>query len=770
MIIEELRIENLFSHKNTEVRFHEGINVIVGENGSGKTSILNSIALALFKIKPEGLRFRDIIRLGAREGKVELKFRIGNRRYLIIRKISDYTSSYLYEINGNERILISKDEKTIEKILRQLLEINEDVFINSIYIRQGEIPSIIHKPPSERKKILAKILGIENLETAYKEMEKIRKVYKSRLDFLEEYRKEYERLNSEIFMRKKNLEGLKVEYKKLKSEYEKLVVEKDNIEKELEELEGKMQYIIKLRELKERLRKLNEEISFLKEKEEFVKKNREKYEEYLRLKKAYEKLKEEIIRMKEVIKSKERVKEELAKKSLELRKISREILEMENKLRENFGDINLKEISKLYKEVEDSIKLLESQREKILEETSKIKAIINQEERFLEELRMVKDRCPVCDSKIDKDKKELIMKRKVQRINEMRLNLKELNKNLEKIESEISKRDYMRKILLKYNPEYIEMLLNRKKSLEEEISLLEREIDKDFDKIIREKERMLNDLEINLKDLEKIYNRYITCVEILKEKNIETLINERDRISKEINEIVKIIGSEEEISSRINLLRKVKDEIEQRMNNLLKRISKLEGMISSEEENLKKYEKRLEEVREKIKERNVLAKFIKFLEHVRKIFGKDYLQKKIREQYIPLIEEYTKHFFKKFNISFSDIKLSEDLDITIIRGNGRLPLDSLSGGEKISLALSLRLAISRIFASKMELLILDEPTIHLDSNRKYCLINILKELRDIPQMIIVTHDKEFEQIGENLIEVYKENNMSKISQRIPTYV
>lgn len=105
----------------------------------------------------------------------------------------------------------------------------------------------------------------------------------------------------------------------------------------------------------------------------------------------------------------------------------------------------------------------------------------------------------------------------------------------------------------------------------------------------------------------------------------------------------------------------------------------------------------------------------------------------------------------------------------IFKDQGKQTMDSLSGGEKIALALSLRLAISRLFASKMELIILDEPTIHLDTNRKECLINILRDLKDIPQAIIVTHDKEFEQIGENIIDVSKEGDISKVTQRVPSF-
>ncbi|MEE9474201.1 MAG: hypothetical protein V3V36_00865, partial [Candidatus Hydrothermarchaeaceae archaeon] len=63
----------------------------------------------------------------------------------------------------------------------------------------------------------------------------------------------------------------------------------------------------------------------------------------------------------------------------------------------------------------------------------------------------------------------------------------------------------------------------------------------------------------------------------------------------------------------------------------------------------------------------------------------------------------------------------------------------------------------------MELIILDEPTIHLDSQRRRDLVEIIKKLSSIPQTIVVTHDKEFEQAADRLILVEKVRGISKVS-------
>ena len=78
-----------------------------------------------------------------------------------------------------------------------------------------------------------------------------------------------------------------------------------------------------------------------------------------------------------------------------------------------------------------------------------------------------------------------------------------------------------------------------------------------------------------------------------------------------------------------------------------------------------------------------------------------------------------------------------------------LELESLSGGEQVSIALALRLGMAHLLgASNLNFMILDEPTTHLDSERRKSLVNVLSQLTNIKennssmQFIIITHDAE----------------------------
>ncbi|HIW84264.1 MAG TPA: DNA repair protein RecN [Candidatus Dorea gallistercoris] len=76
-MLRSLHVKNLALIDEIEVEFEEGLNILTGETGAGKSIILGSVNLAL------GARYtKDMIRSGADYGFVELEFQIENPRQL----------------------------------------------------------------------------------------------------------------------------------------------------------------------------------------------------------------------------------------------------------------------------------------------------------------------------------------------------------------------------------------------------------------------------------------------------------------------------------------------------------------------------------------------------------------------------------------------------------------------------------------------------------------------------------------------------------------
>ena len=76
-MLQRLYVKNLALIDEIEVELKDGLNILTGETGAGKSIILGSVNLAL------GARYsKDMLRKGAEYGFVELNFQIENAKQL----------------------------------------------------------------------------------------------------------------------------------------------------------------------------------------------------------------------------------------------------------------------------------------------------------------------------------------------------------------------------------------------------------------------------------------------------------------------------------------------------------------------------------------------------------------------------------------------------------------------------------------------------------------------------------------------------------------
>ena len=147
------------------------------------------------------------------------------------------------------------------------------------------------------------------------------------------------------------------------------------------------------------------------------------------------------------------------------------------------------------------------------------------------------------------------------------------------------------------------------------------------------------------------------------------------------------------------------------------------------------------------------SEFSKMLERMRSmIFNRDGMVGiSLRSWALGVISQKASEYASLFNIGISRIELTEEareISITCYGRQGEIDMDSLSGGEKVAVALALRLSIAYMMGSnKLDFIILDEPTAHLDEDRRRGLVRILSEafregVGPLAQLIIITHDSE----------------------------
>jgi exonuclease SbcC len=159
---------------------------LCGDNGNGKSAIIDAMTWALWG-KARASSIDDLIYSSpaVTEMEVEFDFTVRTQLYRIIRKRSKPKkrssagqSSLDLLIAGSDgfRVISGNTmDQTQEKIIKEVLHMDYETFVNSAYLRQGNADEFTRQAPARRKEVLGNILGLaiyDLLEDRAKELAK----------------------------------------------------------------------------------------------------------------------------------------------------------------------------------------------------------------------------------------------------------------------------------------------------------------------------------------------------------------------------------------------------------------------------------------------------------------------------------------------------------------------------------------------------------------------------------------------------------------------
>ena len=106
---------------------------------------------------------------------------------------------------------------------------------------------------------------------------------------------------------------------------------------------------------------------------------------------------------------------------------------------------------------------------------------------------------------------------------------------------------------------------------------------------------------------------------------------------------------------------------------------------------------------------------------------------------------------------------SEDYELSLEVAGRKRTFAQFSGGEQMTAALALRLALLRGI-SAIDVAFFDEPTAHLDAERRDGLAERIVQVKGFAQVFVISHDDTFERVAHNYMHIVKDSAGSHVQE------
>lgn len=189
MVIRKVQLTNFRNHKNLTVGFSHGLNVIVGKNGGGKTSVLMALTF-MFNNYP---RVNHFITHNENICRIHIDFHHNDEEFFFLKEFGTNSST---ELHQGEK-LIARGSNNVVNSIKTLMGLKD---LNLIYSPQQMDGLLAFKARDYNE-----LFGLEKFSIAQKNLRGLRQLLKRTID---ENKTQIGRLKSYLKVNPFNIEGI----------------------------------------------------------------------------------------------------------------------------------------------------------------------------------------------------------------------------------------------------------------------------------------------------------------------------------------------------------------------------------------------------------------------------------------------------------------------------------------------------------------------------------------------------------------------------------
>ncbi len=733
-MITKIRLKNWQTHIDSSFVFSEGVNALLGVMGSGKSSVLDAISFAFFgtfpAVQKRRIKLEDVVTdLFTRHetAEVSLEFEKEGKAYSITRKIERKRGTSISELRCGGNLIESPASQRVTESIEKILGIDYTMFAQVIYCEQNRLDQFLQIPRGQRMKKIDELLKIDRFETARSNIVSLRNRMQKTAKDIEGHtgslKKMIESKRPEDM--REDIGKIEIEIKAFQRRLEEIRKSKDALRQELDILEKKKKVYDRERErhiaVASRIGQIKEELNNYGNTEkiesytiEFIETQASRLDAALRKQKSLEK---------EVAVLEDRIR--TCRQQLKKEKDSMETLEK--------GRPKLRQLEK----AEEMLEQLNTGLGKLLKEEATIQSRIEDTTRSIDALEKADANCPTCDTRLDIEKKSEILKKKKDEITGLENSLVIANKEMSTAKESIRKKEEEKKDCMRYI------------NVDRDIAEKSAQIGKSDTELKGLKEKFEESMSVfspeKIKKIEEEIRRFEATKTVLRHIQEKRTLEEEEKQLK--------INMEELRFSQEELDRKTKEFIAQDklFSTDLEKLKSLGALYSEKKESLKLVEEQAALIRENENKSERIENIIPELEKFRTVLESTQIM--LRERFIESINDIMEDLW----ISVYPYEDYTGIRISVEEGDYILQLKNMesrwmnvegtvSGGERMTAVLVLRIAMTIVLTPNMKMLLLDEPTHNLDRKAVEELAETLRNKVSgiVEQVFLITHDEAME--------------------------